>query len=422
MENQNNFPRVFLKPREEREIEQGFPWAFDNEIDSVKFVSADGSGWKKTALSEAEINDGSFVEIYSSKGKFLGTGVINRNSKIAVRIFSQKLHADQLENERSDFISKRVYDAVNIRHLNYSETDSCRLIFAEADLIPGLIVERFVDTKNHIYLVVQFLAMACEIFRHEIVDALEKCCKPYGIFERSDAEIREKEGLTEKIGWIGSKRDTEIVIVENGIKIKVDIMNGQKTGYFLDQKDNRRLAASYCKGKRVLDACSHTGGFALNAVMAGAREVTALDISSDACELIKHNAEINGVADKVSVICRDVFETLKKCEADGKKFDVIILDPPAFAKNVKAIKKAYGGYKEINLRAMRILSEGGILVTCSCSTFFDAPTFYEMLTHAARDSHKKVQVLCKRGAGADHPVLLGYPRSEYLKCAVLRVM
>lgn len=422
MENSNKAARVFLKQREEREIEQGFPWAFDNEIDSVKFWASDGSGWKKALLAEAEVKDGSFVELFASKGKFLGTGIINRKSKITVRIFSQELHADEIEKDRDAFISKRVRNAVNIRHLHYGETDSCRLIFAEADLLPGLIVERFVDVKNHVYLVVQFLSLACDMFRAEILDALEKSCKLYGIYERSDADIREKEGLSERSGWIGAKRDTTIVIEENGVRMKVDIANGQKTGYFLDQKDNRRVAASYCKGKRVLDACAHTGAFALNAALAGAREVTALEISNDACSLIEQNAELNGVSEKMSVVCADVFDALKSYEAEGKKFDVIILDPPAFAKNAKAIKKAYGGYKEINLRAMRILTDGGILVTCSCSTFFDAPTFYEMLTHAARDSHKKVQVLCKRGAGPDHPVLLGYPRSEYLKCAILRVM
>ena len=211
-------------------------------------------------------------------------------------------------------------------------------------------------------------------------------------------------------------------IEENGIKLNVDIAGGQKTGYFLDQKFNRQRAASYCHGKRVLDTFTHTGAFGLNAAKAGAKEVISADISPEAVELVKKNIEANGLSSQMKTLCSDVFDLLKKYEAENQKFDVIILDPPAFTKSAKMIEKAYGGYKEINLRAMRLLNKGGILVTCSCSHFMESQLFCDMIMHAAMDSHRRLQILEKRGAGPDHPVLLGYPKSEYLKCAVCRVM
>jgi len=417
----SDFARVFLKSGEENEVEQGFPWVFDNEIASVKYTADDGSGWKTASLADCKVKDGSGVEVYTKAGGFLGSGVINRTSKITVRMIGME-HADQIYADTASYWEKKVRDAVNIRRLHYSEQDSYRLIFGEADFIPGLIAERYCDVSGHVYIVIQFLSLSCDIFRSEIIAAIEKSCKPYGIYERSDAGVREKEGLAEKSGWIGSARDTVITILENGIKLNVDIANGQKTGYFLDQKDNRRVVAGLCKGKRVLDAFTHTGAFGLNAAKAGAKEVISVDISPEAVEMVNENIKENGCDSVMKAECADVFDLLKKYEADGEKFDVIILDPPAFTKSAAMIKKAYGGYKEINLRAMRLLNEGGILVTCSCSYFFDANTFYSMLTHAAMDSHKRVQILEKRGAGPDHPVLLGYPKSEYLKCAIARVL
>lgn len=412
--------RVFLKAKEEAEIKQGFPWVFDNEIDSVKFVSDNGS-MKSAPLSEANVKNGDAVEVFAKGGAFLGTGIINRASKITVRFIASE-HADKIFEDTAAFWSKKIRDAYNIRQLNFGENDSYRLVFAEADFIPGLIVERYCDEESHVYLVVQFLSLACEIFRDDILSALKSVAKPYGIYERSDAGVREKEGLEERAGWIGEKRSDTIVIVENGIRLMVDIARGQKTGYFLDQKKNRNVVASYCHGKKVLDTFTHTGAFGLNAAKAGAKEVVSVDISPEAVELVKKNIELNGTGDVQKAVCADVFDLLKDYEAKGEKFDVIILDPPAFTKSAKAIDKAYSGYKEINLRAMRLLREGGILVTCSCSYFFDSNSFYSMLAHAASDSHRRVQILEKRGAGEDHPVLLGYTRSEYLKCAICRVM
>ena len=416
-----DFIRIFLNSKEEREILQGFPWVYDNEISHVKYRKTERDEWKVSPLGEAEIENGSGVEVFTKAGGFLGTGIVNKASKIAVRIISHE-HADKVFEDIAKLWEQRIFDAYNIRKISFGEKESYRLIFSESDFIPGLIVDRFCDVSGKVYLVVQFLALASDIYKNEIVAALKKVCSPYAMYERDDAEVRLKEGLEEKSGWIGKEGNTEITIEENGVLLNIDIANGQKTGYFLDQKDNRAAAAKFCHGKKVFDAFCHTGAFGLNAAKAGAREVICADISQDAVNLTKSNIAKNNARDVVKAVCGDVFELLKFYEEKGEKFDVIILDPPAFTKSAKMIKKAYGGYKEINLRAMRILRKGGILITCSCSQFFDSQVFYEMLTHAAKDSHRKVQILEKRGASFDHPVLLGHPKSEYLKCAICHVI
>lgn len=417
----NNFPRVFLNSKEEKEIQQGFPWVFDNEISHIKYRADEKSEWKNESLKNCSVEDGSVIEVYTKAGGFLGTGVINKKSKITVRLIGNE-HADVIINDAAAFYEKRILDSYNMRRMFYDEKDSYRLIFGEADFIPGLISERFCDEKGHIIIVVQFLSLSCEVFRNEIIAALKKVCKPDGIYERSDASVRDKEGLVQTAGWIYGKGETQFTIVENGIKLGVDIANGQKTGYFLDQKFNRVAAAAFCKGKSVLDTFTHTGAFGLNAFKNGAREVTSVDISPEAVDMVNHNIELNNAGNVMKAVCADVFDLLKQYESEGRKFDVIILDPPAFTKSAKMIEKAYGGYKEINLRALRLLNEGGILVTCSCSYFMETHMFCDMLMHAAMDSHKRIQILEKRGAGPDHPVLLGYPKSEYLKCVVCRVL
>ncbi len=417
----NNFPRVFLNSKEEKEIQQGFPWVFDNEISHVKHRADEKSEWKNEVLKECSIEDGSIVEVYTKAGGFLGTGIINKKSKITIRIIGSE-HADLIMADTSAFYEKKVAQAYDMRKTFYKASDSYRLIFGEADFIPGLICERFCDEGGRIIIVVQFLSLSCEVFREEILAALKKLCKPDAIYERSDASVRDKEGLPQTAGWLLGQGQTSFTIIENGIKLGVDIENGQKTGYFLDQKFNRTAAASFCKGKSVLDTFTHTGAFGLNAFKAGAREVTSVDISPEAVDMVKHNIELNGAGKVMKAVCADVFDLLKQYESDGRKFDVIILDPPAFTKSAKMIEKAYGGYKEINLRALRLLNEGGILVTCSCSHFMESNMFCDMLMHAAMDSHKRLQILEKRGAGPDHPVLLGYPKSEYLKCVVCRVV
>ena len=423
----NYFPRVFLKSKEEKEISQGFPWVFANEISHIKIRQhlKDKPDWTNENFENCSIEPGTPVEVYTKAGGFLGTGIFNKNSKITVRLISSE-HGDIVYSDIENFWQKRISDAYNIRQIHYKQSDSYRLIFAEADFVPGFICERYCDQNERVFLVVQFLSMSCEIFRKEILSALEKICSPYGIYERSDADVRIKEGLELKSGWIGKDRsrecNAEIVIVENGIKITVDLKNGQKTGYFLDQKQNREVAARFCHGKNVLDTFTHTGAFGLNAFKAGAKSVISVDISPEAIETVNKNIELNNAGQVVQSVCADVFDLLKQYEAENRKFDVIILDPPAFTKSAKNIQKAYGGYKEINLRAMRLLNKGGILITCSCSHFFDSVIFYDMIMHAATDAHRRIQILEKRGAGYDHPVLLGYPKSEYLKCAVARVI
>ncbi len=413
------YARIFLNKKEEEEIKQGFPWIFDNEISHVKYDSKNGVEQK--SLSECTVEDGSVVEVFANGGAFLGSGIINRKSKITVRMIGIE-HADQIMADPQGFYEARIQAAYDLRKLHYNIKDSYRLVYGEADFIPGLIVERFCDVNKNVYLVIQFSTLSCEVFRKEILHALRKIIKPYGIYEKSDAPSREKEGLSLRSCWEGEVREEKIVIRENDVLIEVDLANGQKTGYFLDQKDNRAYVAGLCEGKRVLDTFTHTGAFGLNAVKGGAKEVISVDISPEAVELVNKNIALNKAEGKMKAVCADVFDLLKEYEKSGEKFDLIILDPPAFTKTAKNIEKAYGGYKEINLRAMRLLNPNGILVTCSCSYFFDSEHFYGMVMKAAEDSKKRVQVLAKFGAGPDHPVLLGYPKSEYLKCAVCRVV
>ncbi|MBR0101740.1 MAG: class I SAM-dependent rRNA methyltransferase, partial [Treponema sp.] len=363
------YARVFLNKKEEAELKQGFPWVFDNEISHVKYDSE--GGVKQTSLAECEVEDGSVVEVFANAGAFLGSGVINKKSKITVRMIGTE-HADQIMADPQAFYDAKIQAAYDLRKLHYNIKDSYRLVYGEADFIPGLIVERYCDVNKNVYLVIQFSTLSCEVFRKEILHSLRKIIKPYAIYEKSDAPSREKEGLSLRSAWEGEVREEKIVIRENDVLIEVDLANGQKTGYFLDQKDNRRYVAGLCEGKRVLDTFTHTGAFGLNAVKGGAKEVISVDISPEAVELVNKNIELNQAGKKMKAVCADVFDLLKEYEKNGEKFDVIVLDPPAFTKTAKNIEKAYGGYKEINLRAMRLLNPNGILVTCSCSYFFDS--------------------------------------------------
>ncbi len=414
--------RVFLNANEEDQIKAGFPWVFDNEI---AFIKADVYDEKEqheivqTTLQETKAADGSIVQIFSKSGLYLGSGVLNKTSKITVRLLSRE-KLDELQFNQQ-FFDEKIQHALDLRLAYFTLDESFRLVFAEADFLPGLIVEHYRTVENKTVLVVQFLALACEKFRKEILNALRSIVRPDGIYERSDASVREKEGLSSSTGWIGAESNTLITIRENNVLLQVDIAKGQKTGFFLDQKFNRKAAARLCKGKKVLDTFSHIGAFGLNAVMNGAKDVVCVDISSDAVHTITLNAGLNKAGTALKAVCADVFDFLKDEEKRGEKYDVIILDPPAFTKSAKDIKKAYGGYKEINLRAMKILNPGGILVTCSCSHFFDSSTFYSMIDHAATDAHRHVQILEKRFASPDHPVLSGYTKSEYLKCVIAKI-
>ena len=393
--------RIFLEKNEEDRIRLGHPWVYGNEIGRI----------------QGECNPGDVVDVYTKAGYFLGRGICNQNSKIAVRIFTRK------KDEEIDaaFFASRIRNAQAARIPFYEEDDSYRLIFAESDLLPGLIVDRFADISGRVFLSVQFLTLATDHFREPIIAALREVIQPEGIFERSDVHVRELEGLVEQKGWIGPSYDPVIVIRENGIELQVDLENGQKTGYFLDQKDNRKIVSRLAGGLSVLDTFTHTGAFGLNAWKGSAASVVSSDISEEAVATVNANIARNGAEKTMTALTADTFDLLKQYDREEQRFDFIILDPPAFTKSAKMITKAYGGYKEINLRAMKILNQGGYLMTCSCSHFFDAEHFYAMLRNAAMDAHCTVQILEKRGPGPDHPALLGYPESDYLKCALLRV-
>ena len=394
MEVKIDMARVVLKRGEEKRIQAGHPWIFDNEVKEIN----------------GEYAPADIVDVCDFKGNFLGRGFINPKSKILVRIMTRKQ-----ETIDAEFIKKRIKEAWEHR-VQYCDPNSCRVIFGEADLLPALIVDKFGD-----YLSIQILASGMERWRDTIIEALNEYIKPLGIYERSDVSVREKEGLEMRKGFIGESFNTIVPMIENDIKMYVDLENGQKTGYFLDQKDNRAALKSYSKGKRVLDTFSHTGGFALHAAAYGAKEVTAVDISDHAVEFIMKNAALNGFEDRIKGVSANVFDYLKECQVNGTKFDTIILDPPAFAKNKAAMEGATRGYKEINLRAMKLLSPGGILMTCSCSHYMKTELFIEVIREAARDARKVVRQLEFRVQSKDHPVLVGSDESFYLKCLILQV-
>lgn len=436
----------------------GSPWIYDNEILFVKYMKegriqqqefrVEGRGGTG-GRGAFPVVDGTAVEVYSKSGLFLGTGIFNGRSRIAIRLLSREkpetIFGSLAELEESggleregvldgifhsqatrDFFLQLVKRALDLRYLFYRKADSYRLVFGESDGIPGLVVDRYYDVEGRVFLSVQFLSLTAEVFREEILLALETLCHPFGIFERSDIHVRQLEGLELQKGWIGPERNPRITIRENGILLKVDLEQGQKTGYFLDQKDNRRLVAVLSKGRHVLDTFTHTGAFGLNALSGGAKSVVSVDISPEAVATVEENIALNKALCKegrtMEAVCCDVFDLLRRYQEEGRQFDLIVLDPPAFAKSAGKVDKAYGGYKEINLRAMKLLVKGGLLVTCSCSHFMDAATFYGMLAHAARDARRSVQIVERRGAGPDHPQLVGYDKGEYLKCAVVRVL
>lgn len=286
------FPRVFLKSKEENEVKQGFPWVFDNEIASVKFEADDGSWIKQKTFEEALEKDGEVVEVFAKGGAFLGSGVINKKSKITVRLIGTE-HADKIMADTESFYNKKIQDAYDLRKLHYNIKDSYRLAYGEADFIPGLIVERYCDIKKNVYLAVQFLTLSCEVFRCEILSVLRKIIKPYGIYEGGDVSTREKEVLSLRVCWEGEVCEEIITIRENDILIEVDLSKGQKTGYFLDQKDNHKIVGSFCEGKRVLDTFTNTGAFGLNAIKGGAKQVISVDISQEAVDLVNKNIELN---------------------------------------------------------------------------------------------------------------------------------
>lgn len=392
---------VTLKKGEGRMLKSGGLWIFDNEIASML----------------GSFEDGDIVAVHDFDGYGLGKGFINRNSKIRVRMMTRNRHQEIDEA----FLKMRVQEAWDYRK-KVSDTGSCRVIFGEADFLPGLVVDKFSDV-----LVVQSLALGIDRLKDQIVELLKEVLaadgiKIRGVYERSDAKVRRQEGMELYKGFIGEAFDTNVEIEENGVRYMVDVKDGQKTGFFLDQKYNRKAIQHLCKDAKVLDCFTHTGSFALNAGYGGAKEVTGVDASELAVEQAILNSKLNGMEDRVKFICRDVFELLPELEEKGEKFDVVILDPPAFTKSRNSVKNAVKGYREINLRAMKLVRDGGFLATCSCSHFMTYELFTQTIHQAARNVHKRLRQVEYRTQAPDHPILWAAEESYYLKFYVFQVV
>lgn len=409
MKQQRGYPRVTVTPKAERGLTGGHPWVYDTEVADAQ-----------------PAENGALVDVISAKGRYLGTGFISLHSKIRVRILSR--NANDVFDEA--FYLRRLSHAWEYRKTVLSgEVSSCRVIFGEADLFPGLTVDRFGR-----YLVAQTLSVGIERIKPMLFPLLVKLLRDDGqqidgLYERNDVAIRAREGLEENKGWFDlsaldlPRPDTCLTeIVENGVRYTVDVENGQKTGFFLDQRFNRQAVARLAQGRTVLDCFTHTGSFALNAAKGGAAHVTAVDVSEAAVEMARRNADINGVSDRMDCVAANVFDLLPQLEKEPMKYDFIILDPPAFTKSRKTVANAITGYKEINYRAMKLLPRGGYLATCSCSHFATAEKFEAMLRSAAHDAGVQLRQIEARQQSCDHPILWGVDETDYLKFYLFQVV
>lgn len=394
------FGQIRLKKGEGRTLKAGGAWVYDNEID-----------W----MSE-DVTDGHLVEVLDFDDYFMGIGFINRKSKITVRMLSR--HERNIDDA---FIEKRVRNAVEYRY-DTVDTSACRLIFGEADFLPGLVIDKYSDV-----LVVESLALGIDRFKPLIVKKVkqilgEKGVEIRGVYEISDAKVRTLEGMERVKGFIGEEFDTDVEIVENGVHYMIDVVNGQKTGFFLDQKYNRLAMQRLCKGKRVLDCFTHMGTFALNAGIAGASEVTGLDISEYAIEQARANAKLNHLEDTVKFKCANVLDELPRLNEAGEKYDVVILDPPAFTKSREATKNAIKGYREINMKGLKLVKDGGYLASCSCSHFMTQELLTKTIKEAAKAVHKRLRQVEFRTQSPDHPILWEAQESYYLKFFIFQVV
>ena len=406
MKVQRNFPKFIITAKGTRWVEQGHPWIYEEEV----------------VRSEGDFENGCLVDAVSEKGKYLGTGFLSLNSKIRIRLISRNA------NDKFDeaFWRRRIGYAWDYRKtVMAGDLNCCRVIFGEADGFPGLTVDKFADI-----LMTQTLSIGMEKLKPVLFPLIAEILRAdgheiSGIFERNDVKIRELEGLAQGKGWFGDEHPDSCVteICENGVYYSVDVENGQKTGFFLDQKYNRLAVARLAKGKRVLDCFTHTGSFALNAAMGGAEHVTAVDVSESAIEMARKNAERNGLSERMDFIAANVFDLLPELEAKGRKpFDFIILDPPAFTKSRKTVHSAERGYKEINLRALRLLPRGGYFATASCSHFMPSELFVKMLRSAALDAGVELRQIEARQQSPDHPILWNVPETDYLKFYIFQVV
>ena len=409
MKQERSFPRVMVTAKAERSVTGGHPWIYDTEVLNCPEV----------------LENGSLVDVVTEKDKYLGTGFYSRHSKIRVRLISKNAN-DKFDRE---FFARRVKYAWDYRKtVMGDDITCCRVIFGEADQFPGLTVDRFGP-----YLVTQTLSVGIERIKDMLFPLIYEVLTQdgqqiEGIYERNDVAIRSLEGLSQEKGWypllgVPTPASPITAIVENGIAYQVHVENGQKTGFFLDQKYNRQAVARLAKGKKVLDCFTHTGSFALNAAMGGAASVCAVDISQTAIDMAKANAERNGLTDRMDFLCTNVFDLLPELERKGgKPYDFIILDPPAFTKSRKTVDNAKKGYKEINYRAMKLLPRGGYLATCSCSHFMPHELFEKMLRSAARDASVELRQIEMRQQGPDHPILWNVPETDYLKFYIFQVV
>ena len=386
--------KVFLKRKIAPRIANGHPWIYGNEIEKIVGEPAAGD----------------IVEVFYYDKKYVGRGYINQQSQIAIRLLTRK-H----ENINDDFFLNRIKQAWKYRQkLGY--TENCRLVFGEADYLPALIIDKFND-----YFVIQTLSFGIERWKPAIVNALQEIFSPKGIYERNDVPVRELEGLTQQKGFLTEPFDTNIVINENGFKFNVDIENGQKTGYFLDQQDNRRAIKQIAQGADVLGAFTYTGTFEIHAAGYGAKSVYGIDISEQAVEQANKNAALNGLDGICKFEAMNAFDALKRWDKEEKKYDVVMLDPPAFTKSRESIGKAVTGYKEINLRGMKLVKNGGFLVTSSCTNLVSPELFLDTIAAAARDAKKRIRQVTFKAQASDHPMIWGLENTNYLKFLIVEV-
>jgi len=387
--------KVVLKRKISYRIADGHPWIFSNEID----------------LMDDEIAGGDIAEVYTHDQKFVGKGYVNPISRIPVRILTRK----QSENIDADFFYRAIQNAWEYRK-KIGYTENCRLIFGEADSLPQLIIDKLND-----YFVIQTLALGIDRWKKEITDALQKIFSPKGIYERNDVPVRELEGLEQRKGFLSKPFETRIPIIENGLKFWVDVEKGQKTGYFLDQQDNRRAIQHIVKDADVLGAFCYTGTFEIHAAHYGAKHVLGLDISENAVQQARENAALNNLSN-IEFKCVNAFDALKEWSKEGKKWDVVMLDPPSFTKTRENIQKAISGYKEINLRGMKLLKPGGFLVTSSCTNLVQPELFYEIIEMAAKDARRTLRQVVFQAQSADHPIIKGLENTNYLKFLIVQVL
>jgi 23S rRNA (cytosine1962-C5)-methyltransferase len=390
---------IILNKNISRRVELGHPWIFANEVNTGK-------------EKDTNAQPGEIVEVYTFDKKFIGKGYYNPQSQISVRLLTR----DKKENIDDDFFYHRILQAWQYRQ-KIGYTENCRLIFGEADDMPQLIIDKFND-----YFVVQTLALGIDVWKPSIVKALEKIFSPKGIYERNDVPVRELEGMEQHKGFLSAEFDTNIIINENGIKFYIDIANGQKTGYFLDQQDNRRAIQHIVKGADVLGAFTYTGSFEISAAYYGAKSVLGLDISENAIAMCNKNAALNGLEKICTFECVNAFDVLKNLTKEDKRWDVVMLDPPSFTKSRSSIDKAVAGYKEINLRGMKLVKPGGFLVTSSCTNLVQPELFLDIIQMAAKDAKRKIRQVVFNAQSADHPIIRGQENTHYLKFLIVQVL